>query len=140
MCYKTDGNRINLQWLDIPEEFREPEEENQEGHQDDSEQISQKKAFKKGFKDQFDESINEIEKRSKELFYENLKKSGDNFVKSHMQKIERDIESMDSTKKLTVQKSSTELKEVNSEMLKKNVKFIYSRWKVLTKQMINVKL
>jgi hypothetical protein len=124
MCFKTDGNRINLHWLDIPEETYVEDEIKEHELEQEDDQISVRKAYKKGFKENFDESIGEIEKRSKELFYENLKKSGDNLVKSHMSKIERDIESMDSTKRLMMPKSSVELKEMNSEMLKKNVNYL----------------
>jgi hypothetical protein len=121
MCYKMDENRIDIRLIDIPEET-DGDERIKEQTEKDEEDISPRKAYKKGFKDNYDESIGEIEKRSKELFYENLKKS-DGFVKSHMSKIARDLESMDSTKKISMPRSSSELKEMNSEMLKQNVKY-----------------
>jgi PAB1-binding protein PBP1 len=148
MCFKTDGNRININYIEIPEEVQiyedntihELDKEDMSSQNDVS--SSPKKQYRKGFNQDFDQSLSEIEKRSKELFYENKKKGGENLVKSQLQKIERDIDQFESNRKLPEPKSSVDLKEMNSEVLKKNVRNILNifRWKILTRLLIRGRL
>ena len=79
-----------------------------------------KKFNKKPFLENFDESLNEIEKKSKELFNENLKRSGESLLKTQMRKLEKELDNIENDKPL-IPKSHYDLKEVNSEILKKNV-------------------
>jgi hypothetical protein len=52
-----------------------------------------------------------------------------------MRKLERELEKIESNKPSIV-KSSLDLKEANSEILKKNVTFFKLRWKVLIDNLI----
>jgi hypothetical protein len=118
---------VKLRYMEAPE----GEAGIQEDYEEDKDYVpnSPRKSYsKKVFQERFDESLNEIEKRSKELHNENLKKNEESPSRTQMRRLEKELEQVESHKS-TLIKSSLELKEANSEILKKNVKFSLFRWK-----------
>ncbi len=110
---------VKLRYMEIPEGEEVINEDFEE--EKDVVSLSPKRTYtKKIFQENFDESLNEIEKRSKDLHNETLKKSAESPAKTQMRKLERELQSIESHKP-TIPKSSLDLKEANSEILKKNV-------------------
>ena len=115
------NDEVNLRYIEVPENEEVIQEDLEE--EKDVVRTSPKKTYsKKIFQEKFDESLNEIEKRSKELHNENLRKNEESPVKSQMRKLERELQNIESNKP-SIPKSSLDLKEANSEILKKNVAF-----------------
>lgn len=130
-CYNRDNlpkeiiairqtDEVNLKYIEVPE--GEPViDEDYEEEKDFVSNSPRKTYSKKVFQERFDESLNEIEKRSKELHHENIKKNDESLAKTQMRRLEKELENIESHKPALI-KSSLELKEANSEILKKNVK------------------
>jgi hypothetical protein len=110
---------VKLRYMEVPESEEIIQEDLEE--ENDVVSITPKRTYtKKMFQENFDEPLNEIEKRSKELYNETIKKSAESPAKTQMRKLERELRNIESHKQ-SIPKSSLDLKEANSEILKKNV-------------------
>lgn len=102
-------------------------------------------SFKKTRKDRkkgsivenFDSSLQDIEKKSKDLKEENMKMSKDDIVKNTMKKLDMTSSKL-STENKNIEdfKFSMDLKEVNSEQLRKNMESVNREYTDTKKEMI----
>lgn len=116
MITKLNDNNTNNQLDFVDMVIRKPDEIDEQIEENESKNKSKKEFSAEEIIDI--QSLNEIEKKNKELKDESVRRSRDNFRISR-----RSNESM--SKKKTYEKIDYDFKEVQNEILKKNVNYYY---------------